>query len=142
MNKKRWVVIVGVLAVGVVMVAGVVWYKACPGGMAAVFSRVDYQFLKGKWQRADGGYILEIQSVTADGKMEAGYFNPNPIHVAKAEATAEGGARKVFVELRDVNYPGSTYTLTYDSATDSLQGVYYQAALQQTYDVVFERMKP
>ena len=47
---------------------------------------------------------------------------------------------KVFLELRDVHYPGSTYTLTYDPARDQLQGVYYQAALQQRFDVVFVRM--
>jgi hypothetical protein len=42
--------------------------------------------------------------------------------------------------LRDVHYPGSTYTLTYDPAHDQLKGVSYQAALQQRFDVVFVRM--
>lgn len=55
--------------------------------------------------------------------MVAGYFNPKSIRVAKAEASRDGGALKVFVELRDVNYPGSTYTLTYDHAGDQLQGI-------------------
>jgi hypothetical protein len=36
-------------------------------------------------------------------------------------------ATQVVVELRDVNYPGSTYTLTYDPGTDRLTGTYYQA---------------
>ena len=40
-----------------------------------------------------------------------------------------------------MNYPGSTYTLTYDPASDQLKGVYYQAALQQRFEVVFVRMK-
>ena len=97
--------------------------------------------LKGKWLRPDGGYILEIRSVEPDGKMDAGYFNPQSIHVAKAEAAQEGAVTKVSIELRDVNYPGSTYVLTYEAATDQLTGIYYQAALQQRFEVVFVRAK-
>ena len=70
-----------------------------------------------------------------------GYFNPKSIHVAKAEASRDGDATKVFIELRDVNYPGSTYTLTYDPASDQLKGIYYQAAEQQRFPVIFMRMK-
>jgi hypothetical protein len=73
------------------------------------------------------------------GQMDAGYFNPNPINVSKAEASRENATVKVFVELRAPNYPGSTYTLTYDPATDHLTGMYFQAALKQQFDVVFER---
>ena len=46
---------------------------------------------------------------------------------------------EVFVELRDVNYPGSTYTLLYDPAKDQLHGIYYQAVARQNYEVVFVR---
>jgi hypothetical protein len=98
--------------------------------------------LKGKWLRPDGGYILEIRNAAPDGKMEAAYFNPRPIHVAKAEASREGENLKVFVELRDVNYPGSTYTLVYDATNDQLKGDYFQAALKQTFDVYFTRVQP
>lgn len=73
--------------------------------------------------------------------MDATYSNPQPIRVSKAEASQEGAATKVFVELRDVNYPGSTYTLAYDAAGDKLAGIYFQAALQQKFEVVFERVK-
>ena len=59
--------------------------------------------------------------------------------MAKAEASQAGAATKVFVELRDVNYPGCTYNLTYEAQSDQLAGVYYQAALQQQYEVSFER---
>jgi hypothetical protein len=45
----------------------------------------------------------------------------------------------VFVELRDVNYPGSTYALTYDAERDQLKGIYYQAAMQQQFEVFFVR---
>ena len=48
---------------------------------------------------------------------------------------------KVFVELRDVNYPGSTYTLAYDPAADQLRGVYFQALERQSFDVSFVRAR-
>ena len=48
---------------------------------------------------------------------------------------------KVFVELRAPNYPGSTYTLTYDLAQDQLRGIYFQAVEQQSFNIFFVRMK-
>lgn len=98
--------------------------------------------LPGKWLRPDGGYILEIRSVAPDGRMDAAYLNPRPINVAKAEASQADGSVKVFIELRDVNYPGSTYTLTYDPAKDECRGDYLQAAIRQSFDVTFIRMSP
>jgi len=100
-----------------------------------------FEKLTGKWQRPDGGYVLEIRSVDPSGKMDAGYFNPRPINVAKAEATQEGAVTKVSIGLRDVNYPGSTYILAYAPESDQLVGTYYQAALQQRFEVVFARLK-
>ena len=100
-----------------------------------------FDVLKGKWVRPDGGYVVEVKSVDDRGKMEASYSNPRPIHVAKAEASQDGPATKVFIELRDVNYPGSTYNLTYDPQSDQLKGIYYQAALQQQFEVFFVRMQ-
>ena len=73
--------------------------------------------------------------------MAAAYFNPRPINVSRAEASLEGTTTKVFIELRDTNYPGATYTLTYDPESDQLKGIYFQPALQQSFDVVFVRMK-
>jgi hypothetical protein len=104
-------------------------------------SNAKFEKLQGKWLRPDGGYILEIRSVTPDGKLDAGYFNPRPINVAKAVALQDGQTVKVYVELRDVNYPGSTYTLVYEAESDQLKGIYYQAAMQQQYEVFFEREK-
>lgn len=102
-------------------------------------SPADFQKLRGKWLRPDGGYVIEIKSVAADGRLEAGYFNPRSIHVAQAQARSEDGRIKVFIELQDVNYPGSTYTLTYLPQRELLVGVYYQAVQKQSYDVYFER---
>jgi hypothetical protein len=47
----------------------------------------------------------------------------------------------VFVELRDVNYPGSKYSLRYDPAADSLKGFYFQAIEKQTFPVEFIRQQ-
>lgn len=103
--------------------------------------RPDFQTLKGQWQRPDGGYVIDITSMEANGKLQAGYYNPRPIHVARAETALEGEIMTVFIELNDVNYPGSTYTLRYHPDVDQLHGVYYQAALQQSFEVVFVRIK-
>ena len=64
-----------------------------------------------------------------------------PITVARAEATRDGSTLQLFVELRGPGYPGSTYTLTYDQQRDQLVGTYFQAALQQRFEVLFVRMK-
>jgi hypothetical protein len=97
--------------------------------------------LTGRWLRLDGNYVLEIRSVAANGKIDATYLNPRPINVARAEATRAGNVLKVLVELQAPDYPGSTYTLTYDRAGDQLAGEYYQAALGQRFDVRFVRLK-
>ena len=98
-----------------------------------------FQKLKGRWVRVDGGYVVEIRSVAAGGRVDAAYFNPRPIHVAKAQASQDGGTVKLLIELRDVNYPGSTYRLRYDAGRDVLEGTYFQAVERQMYDVSFMR---
>ena len=104
-------------------------------------TKAAFDSLKGRWLRPDGGYVIDIRDVDATGKLAAGYFNPRPINVSQAEASQEGDTTKVFIELRDVNYPGATYNLTYNPKRDQLRGVYYQPAVRQSFDVVFIRMK-
>jgi hypothetical protein len=100
-----------------------------------------FDTLKGRWLRPDGGYVLEIRSIDSNGKIEAAYFNPKSINIAKADASQDGPTLKVFVELRAPNYPGSTYTLSYDQEHDQLRGIYFQAVQQQSFNVYFVRMK-
>jgi hypothetical protein len=95
--------------------------------------------LPGRWVRPDGGYVIAIKSVDADGKLDANYANPNPLPFYAATATEEGGKLKLFFELRAGGYNGSTYTLNYDAAGDRLTGTYYQAVARQTFDVFFVR---
>ncbi|MCX7047854.1 MAG: hypothetical protein NTX50_20505, partial [Candidatus Sumerlaeota bacterium] len=97
--------------------------------------------LIGQWVRSGEEYVLMLNRVNADGTADAAYYNPNPIHVSVAKASQESGEIKLFVELRDTGYPGCTYKLTYRKASDTLNGVYYQAAMQQSYDIFFERVK-
>lgn len=101
-----------------------------------------FEKLKGRWLRDSGGYTIEIRGVGPGGKLEAAYFNPKSIHVGKAEASQQGGTVKVFIELRDVNYPGSTYTLVHDAKNDRLVGRYFQAVAGETFAVYFVRLKP
>lgn len=102
---------------------------------------VDSKRLEGRWLRPDGGYVLQLKDIKKNGSLTATYLNPKPINVSKAQIDLKNDKLTLFVELRDVNYPGSTYTLDYDSAADRLKGNYFQAALNQTYEVEFERIK-
>jgi small conductance mechanosensitive channel len=99
--------------------------------------------LRGQLSNVASGLLTIIfrPFVDATGKMDVAYFNPRPINVSKAEATREGSTTKVLIELRDTGYPGSTYTLTYDPQSDQLKGVYFQATLQQNFEVVFFRIR-
>lgn len=102
---------------------------------------IDKNTLIGDWVRTDAGYTIKIISVNDDGTMIAQYFNPNPINVGKANWEASYGNLKIDVEMRDVNYPGSTYTLNYLPDRDMLAGEYYQAVEQLTFYVEFTRRK-
>jgi hypothetical protein len=126
--------IAGVIFVAVVAMAGYwMWGKyAAPSGP-------DTSKLIGQWQRPDGGYVLEVREATPDGLLKAAYFNPRSINVARADWRLQDSRLQVFVELRDVNYPGSTYTLSYDPAADQLKGIYFQAVEQQSFEVFFVR---
>jgi hypothetical protein len=101
-----------------------------------------FQNLIGRWIRPDGGYIIEIRNVGSDGLMEAAYFNPRPIHVSQARLTSVNKELQVFIELRDVGYPGATYALIYHPEQDVMAGLYYQPTAGQSFEVIFVRMNP
>jgi hypothetical protein len=99
-----------------------------------------YNLLLGRWQRPDGGYIIEISRINPDGTMQAAYYNPQPINVSKAVMISKDSSIHLFIELNDVGYPGATYSLIYDRQKDALKGFYYQPAVQQRFDVFFMRL--
>ena len=101
----------------------------------------DKEKLVGRWQRADGGYIIELKNPKPDGLIEAGYFNPNPMNVGKSAWQNKDGRLMVMIELQDQNYPGSLYNLEYQSHVDKLTGTYFQAVERVSYNVEFIRTK-
>lgn len=99
------------------------------------------QKLKGRWMRSDGDYIIEVFEASVDGTLKAAYYNPNTINVEKGEWIIQDDKLFMQVILRDVNYPGSTYTLRYMPEDDALSGNYFQAVEGVNYDVIFTRKK-
>jgi hypothetical protein len=110
-------------------------------GSSQAAAHADAKLLEGSWVRLDGGYVLELRNIADDGTLSATYFNPRPIKVFQAFWATDEGKLAVFVELRDINYPGSKYSLRYDPATDRLKGIYFQALERQSYEVEFVRSR-
>jgi len=103
--------------------------------------QTDLQRLEGRWVRPDGGYILELKDIKKDGNLTANYFNPKQIKVFSATWTRKEGKSNLFVELRDVNYPGSKYNLQYEPGPDRLKGTYFQVVEKQTFNIEFVRAR-
>jgi hypothetical protein len=101
----------------------------------------DSSKLIGDWIRTDAPYEIKISEISGNGVMKVGYFNPRSINVSKASWSPANGAINIYIELRDVNYPGSNYNLTYFQGNDTLVGKYFQAVEGVTYDVGFSRKK-
>jgi len=144
---KRGAILMAVVIVAVT-VAGVwlVRNRSAPDGTpsagtssTAAVTAEQVATIAGRWRRTDGGYIVEIRGLGADGHLEALYFNPSPINVSQAEVVQGARGLHVFIELRDTGYPGATYRLDYDATGDTMTGFYYQPTAGQTFDVVFVR---
>ncbi len=130
--KKKRLFLFTVVVMAVAVIAGFVVFPLAE-------RKADYSKIVGQWVRLDGGYVLDIRNVQSDGKLEAAYLNPKPINVSKAIASIKTGRIELFVELRDKYYPGSYYTLTYDSPKDLLIGVYHHLGIGQNMNVFFSR---
>jgi len=98
-----------------------------------------YGIIGGKWQRTDGGYIIKISDIQADGRAKVEYFNPRPIHVSRSTISTKKELIKLLIRFQDKGYEGSTYILFYYAEKDALVGFYYQAAMDKTYEVIFLR---
>ncbi len=105
----------------------------------AAAGAINVNVLTGTWVRPDGGYLIVIRNVGRDGRLEAMYFNPNPVPFAKAQVTRDDATLRVSFELRAGGYEGSTYDLTYDPSNDRLSGDYYQAVAKQKFNIYFVR---
>lgn len=104
-----------------------------------IVQKTDKTKIIGEWLRTDSDYMIKIAAVNDDGLLLAQYFNPNSINVGKAEWLSSDGFIKIYLELRDENYPGSNYNLTYLPDRDILAGDYYQAIEGLTFYVEFTR---
>ena len=100
-----------------------------------------FNVVVGRWARTEGPYVININSVDVNGKLDANYANPKPLPFHTAEVVRDGSGLKLLFELRAGGYGGSTYTLNYDAASDSLRGVYDQVVVKQKFDVIFNRTK-
>ena len=114
----------------------ILFLSGCSGNSGAL----EHQ-LAGKWNRADGDYALLISAIKDNGQLSVEYFNPSPINVGRSGWRINDDVLQVYVELRDENYPGSIYQLSYNEESDILTGTYYQAVSRQTYDVYFTRQQ-
>lgn len=101
----------------------------------------DKTMLAGNWTRTDVPYQIKITELFDNGNMKAEYFNPKSINVGTGLWTSDNGMLKIYIELRDENYPGSNYNLIYYPEKDLLAGKYFQAVEKVTYDVGFIRAK-
>ena len=102
-------------------------------------TKPDYGIISGEWQRTDGGYLLRISDVQANGQAKVEYFNPRPIHIAQAVISTQKELVKLSIKFQDKGYEGSTYTLFYYAEKDALVGFYYQAVMDKTFEVIFTR---
>ena len=93
----------------------------------------------GQWVRSDGGYVIHVREIKPEGSVDAEYFNPKPINVSEANVSVWKGFDQLFIKLEDKGYPGSTYKLYYYAEKDQLAGFYYQAAVKETFEVLFRR---
>ncbi len=111
----------------------------CADEVEPLSAKTDYSILAGKWQRADGNYLIKVSNVLAEGQAIVQYFNPRSIHVAKAAISSEKKLIKLFIKFQDKGYEGSSYSLYYYAQKDALLGFYYQAPMDKTYEVIFLR---
>ena len=143
-KSKKWLFpVMGLILMGL---AAAVWYGSLNRSATEPAATVpqkketpDFDRLVGNWVRPDGGYVIEISKIYPDGKVDAAYFNPQSIHVSRSTVSEKDGIIELFIELQGKGYPGSTYTLRYNPAYDAMVGIYFQAVIQQPFDVIFQR---
>lgn len=121
----------------VILLASMIFIPAAKTATSA--AQPEFNVIIGEWVRYDGDYTIRVRGVKSDGSVDVGYFNPGEIHVAESSVSVQKGLVKLFVKLQDRGYPGSTYELYHYAEKDALAGFYYQAAMRQTFEVIFFR---
>ena len=121
----------------VILLASMIFIPAAKTATSA--AQPEFNVIIGEWVRYDGDYTIRVREIKYDGSADLGYFNPGEIHVAESSVSLQKGLVKLFVKLQDRGYPGSTYELYYYAEKDALAGFYHQAAMRQTFEVIFFR---
>ena len=139
-NKKIIIIISSIAAIIIILLF---FYPSSSTQDNGAISKktADIKLINGDWLRTDGSYLIKITKSNKDGILEAEYFNPNPIRVESANWEDNYGNLRITIVLRDVNYPGSKYTLDYLPDRDILAGEYYQAVQGLKFYVEFIRKK-
>jgi hypothetical protein len=141
MSKNKTIYISAAAIIILIVVLVILFTNKTSDTVPSDSKSVDKNLLVGDWVRTDASYLIKINSVSVDGTLNAQYFNPKPINVGSAVWEDSYSNLKIVVELRDVNYPGSKYTLNYLPERDILAGEYYQAVQGATFYVEFVRSK-
>jgi len=139
--RKPTVIILSIVTAVILIVVIFMLNRKSSDSVSTMVKTIDKNLLSGNWLRTDSDYRIQISKVNEDNTLEANYFNPNPIKVGRTRWEESYGNLKIIVELRDVNYPGSTYKLSYLPDRDVLAGDYYQAVESVTFYVEFARNK-
>jgi len=141
LKKNKTIYIIAAAAATLVIVLIVLFTNNTDDALQSNIKSADKNLLIGDWVRTDASYLIKINKVNEDGTLIVQYLNPKPINVGKANWEESHGNLKIIVELSDVNYPGSTYTLSYLPDRDILAGDYYQAVQGLNFYVEFVRNK-
>jgi uncharacterized protein (DUF2147 family) len=144
----RWISVLALLVFAVFLISKwqnkeesvLITPAATPVAPASGNAQASSNKLEGKWQRTDGGYILELSGAQSNGDIKAAYYNPNPINVGRSLWQNNAGKLMLMVELQDKNYPGSVYNLEHFESQNTLKGTYFQAVEKMTYNVEFTRL--
>jgi hypothetical protein len=61
---------------------------------------VSFGVVVGQWARTEGPYVININSVDVNGRLDASYANPKPLPFHTAEVIRDGNGLKLVFELR------------------------------------------
>ena len=79
----------------IVLAASAVFYESAsaqsPPAVPAPAS-LSFSVVVGRWARTEGLYVININSVDVNGKLDASYANPKPLPFHTAEVVRDGQA--------------------------------------------------
>jgi hypothetical protein len=101
----------------------------------------DKNLLKGVWGRTDATGVVNISEVLDNGLLKTTFYSPKMINIEKAVWTNSSDVLRIYILLREDNYPGSSFSLNYMAEKDLLLGVYFDALTNESLTISFERIK-